>query len=514
MTDQSVPSDDIEPARAGGRRQARHSARLRRGHLRRWPRRVLIVTNVIVAVLVIAAASVYGYTQWRFGQIKRIAVPTLVQPAKSEPPGSPFTVLVVGSDSRAVLTGPGDQQFNDKNNPVTGQRSDTIMLLHVDPKNTRASILSIPRDLWVQIPGKPFKQRINTTFDAGPALLVQAIKDDLGIAVDHYIEVNFDSFRQIVNAVGGVKEYFPTPARDAFSLLRIANAGCVTMTGDQALAFVRARHYEYYLNGRWQFEAESDLARIRRQQSFIKKMLDKAQSSGLTDPLRLNGVIGAVTTNLTLDSGFSRSQLLTLAKRFRAINPAGLASATLPTTEAVIQSNDVLLLKQPDAQQAIAQFLGEALPAPASGAVGPVPTDVKPGDVRLSVRNGSGRPGEATAVANVFRRQGFVLTATGDADNHGYATTTIRYVPGAEEKARYVASLVRGAVQLQRDANVYGADVVLITGQSYAGVGTPGAVTTTTAAPPVTTTTLVPAAPPTTQYELPGTPAGFVPPPC
>jgi LCP family protein required for cell wall assembly len=472
----------------------------------------------MVAVLVIAAGSMFGYAAWRFGQIKRVSVPTLIHPPKSEPPGSPFTVLVVGSDSRAALTAAGDQQqFNDKNNPVTGQRSDTIMLLHVDPKNTRASILSIPRDLWVQIPGKPFKQRINTTFDAGPDLLVQAIKDDLGIAVDHYVEVNFDSFRQVVNAVGGVKEYFPTPAHDAFSALNVANPGCVNMTGNQALAFVRSRHYQFFANGRWQFEAESDLARIRRQQSFIKKMLDKAQSTGLTDPLRLNGVIGAVTVNLTLDSGFSRSQLLSLAKRFHSINPSGLATATLPTTPAVIQSNDVLLLKQPDAQQVIAQFLGETQPAPASGPGGAVPTNVRPGNVRISVRNGSGRLGEASAVADQLRRRGFALTATGDADNHGYATTTIRYVPGAEDKARYVASLVHGAVQLQQDPNVYGADVVLITGQSYAGLGAAGGPASTVAAPsttPTTPSTVAPAAPPTTQYEPPGTPPGFVAPPC
>src|ERR1700730_1510610 len=219
-----------------GRQAGRQRAAVRLGpgvmH-RRWPRRVLIATNVVVAILMIAAGSVYGYVNWRFGQIKRISLPSIFHSAKPEPPGSPCTVLVVGSDSRAVLTGPGDSQFQTSGaNHVTGQRSDTIMLVHIDPKNTRASLLSIPRDLWVQIPGKPFKQRINTTFDTGPDLLVRAIKEDLGIAIDHYVEVNFDSFRQVVNAVGGIKEYFPTPARDAYSLLKIPNAGCYNLNAD------------------------------------------------------------------------------------------------------------------------------------------------------------------------------------------------------------------------------------------------------------------------------------------
>jgi LCP family protein required for cell wall assembly len=499
---------------------ARPDGRFRPGSLRRrWPRRVLVATNVVVAILVIASGSVYGYVNWRFGQIRRISLPSIFHSNKPESAGNPFTVLVVGSDSRAVLTGPGDQQFQTSGaGHVTGQRSDTIMLVHIDPKNTRASILSIPRDLWVQIPGKPYKNRINSTFDSGPDLLVKAITEDLNIPIDHYVEVNFDSFRQVVNAVGGIKEYFPTPARDAYSGLNIANAGCYNLNGDQALAFVRARHYEYRTSRGWISEAESDLARIKRQQTFVRKMVSKAQSSGITDPIRLNGVIAAITTNLKLDSGFHQSQLLSLTKRFRSISPSTLPSNTLPTTRAFIQGNDVLLLKQPDAQQVIAEFLGQSV-APASGLAGPVPTNVKPADVRISVRNGSGRPHEAATVSGSLRRYGFNVITYGDADNHNYATTVVRYAPGALAKAQYAASLVQGGVQLQPDATIYGVDVVLVTGQSYSGLTAPGSANpahTTTAAPATTVapSTLPPGAAPTTAYELPGTPPGFVPPPC
>ncbi len=348
------------PPEAGpGPREKRPAGGLsvRPATVRRWPRRVLIATNVLVAITLVGALSAYGYVGWRLGQIKRISIPSLgSHPAAGA--GSPMTILIVGSDSRAGLSGQDTQSFGSATQ-VTGQRSDTIMLLRVDPRSTAAALLSIPRDLWVPIPGKAYSQRINTTFDTGPDLLVRAIQQNLGIPVDHYMEVSFNTFRQITNAVNGVKQYFPTPARDTYSGLSIPAAGCYNLTGDQALAFVRSRHYEYFANGHWQFEAESDLARIRRQQDFVKKMIAKAQGSGLTNPFRLNSIVSAVANNLTVDKGFSRSTMLSLAKRFRSLSPAALPTSTLPTNPAVIQGNDVLLLKQPDASTAIAQFLGQ-----------------------------------------------------------------------------------------------------------------------------------------------------------
>lgn len=477
---------------------------------RRWPRRVLIATNLLVGVMLVGAVTVYGYANWRFSQIRRILLPHVTANA---PPGAPMTILVVGSDSRSVVTGKDAAQFGGTSQ-VSGQRSDTIMLVHVDPASTKATLLSIPRDLWVPIPGKGFSQRINTTFDSGPDLLVQTIEQSLGIPIDHYVEVNFQSFRDIVNAVGGVKEYFPTPARDAFSLLKIPAAGCYSLNGEMALQFVRARHYEYRVNGRWVFEAESDLARIKRQQSFIKKTIAKAQGSGLTNPLELNQIIGSVTNNLTLDKNFSQSLLLSLGKRFRALAPDSLPTVTLPTTAAVIGGADVLLLQQPAARQAISDFLApgqDSTTTSTTTAGGGSAT--APSSVRVTVLNGTGRPGEASKAAVDLQHQGFVVSTGGSAPNFSFATTTVRYRPGQQAKAQLVASAIEGPTQLQSDANVQG-DVELITGLSFEGIKTiPGAsgVTTPTTR---TTPTTDSSTPTSTVYELPGTPAGFTPPPC
>ena len=483
--------------------------------MRRWPRRVLVATNVVVAVTLIAAGSVYGYVSWRFGQINRVTLPSLFRGGHSDPPGQPMTILIVGSDSRAGITGSDTQAFGSAAQ-VGGQRSDTIMLLHIDPKSTRATLMSIPRDLWVPIPGKNYQQRINTTFDNGPDLLVRTIKQDLGIDVNHYIEVNFNSFRDVVNAVGGVKQYFPTPAKDSFSDLNIPNAGCYTLNGQTALQFVRARHYEYFQNGRWHVEGESDLARIKRQQQFIKKMIAKAQSSGLTNPLELNRIIGGVTNNLTVDSGFSQNLMLSLAKRFRSLAPDSMPTITLPNTPTTIQGNAVLLLKQPDAGLTIANFVGAPQPSSTSTTRPAAPPNVHPADVRVAVLNGSGRPGEAGRAELALQRQGFVVTRIGSANNFGYTQSVIRYAPGAEGKAQLLASVVQGStISAQPDSSIVGADVVLITGQSYTGISAVQSSGSPTTAPPTSrgqTTTVPPATPPTTTYALPGAPSGFTPP--
>jgi LCP family protein required for cell wall assembly len=429
-----------------------------------------------------------------------------------------MTILVVGSDNRSNLKQANDKQMFGSGSGVAGQRSDTIILVRVDPKSGQASIMSIPRDLWVDIPGKSFKQRINTTFDTGPDLLVQAIQQDIGIQVDHYVEVNFDTFRQMTNAVGGIRQYFPTRARDVMSGLNIPAAGCYTLSGDQALGFVRSRHYEYYARGSWHFEAESDLARIKRQQQFIKKMLAKVQGSGLTDPLRLNSIVAGVTTNLTVDKGLSQHEMLSLAKRFRSLSPATLPSTTLPTVPTKIAGNDVLLLKQPEAQQAIATFLGQSpgggtTASPAAKGSG----DVKPGDVRVQILNGTGRAGEASQAEAALRNQGFSVTAIGTSTKARSASSVIRYATGADSKAALVASSLIGGAQLQPDPTLQAADVILVTGQSYRGIQKPSPSTPATTAPPAPAPT-APAAPATTPttagYELPGTATGSVLPPC
>ncbi|MGH9123808.1 MAG: LCP family protein [Acidimicrobiales bacterium] len=499
--------------------------------VRRWPRRMLVLANVLVALTLLMAASAYAYANWRVGQIKRVDIPSLVGgtqaagAAGSAVPaaaGAPMTILVVGSDSRAGNTGGDTAQFGSASD-VAGQRSDTIMLVHLVPATRQAAILSIPRDLWVPIPGQG-DSRINTAFDTGADLLVKAIETDLGIPIDHFVEVDFQSFRDIVNAVGGVKQYFPTPARDAYSLLNIPAAGCYNMTGDMALSFVRARHYEYQVDGSWQYEAQSDLARIERQQSFVKKMITKAEGENITNISAINGIIGGITTNLTLDSGFSQNLLLSLAERYRTLDSSTLPTSTLPTVPEVIGGADVLQLQQPDASQAIDNFLHPAAPATKAGNGSSTPSTVStpsttvpnipPSSVQVAVRNGSGRSGEAASTASALSRRGFEVASVGSASSFTYSTSEVLYGPGNKAKAQLVASAVEGGAQIQSDPTVQGADVELITGQSFQGISTIPLAASSSPSTASNPTSTVPSATTTTIYQLPGTPAGSTPPSC
>jgi len=266
-------------------------------------------------------------------------------------------------------------------------------------------------------------------------------------------------------------------------------------------------------------EPESDLARIKRQQSFIKKVITKAQGSGLTNPITLNNLVGGVTNNLTLDKGFSKNLLLSLAKRFRGLSPDSLPTATLPTNPARIQGKDVLVLDQSKAPLAINEFLGRTQAATTTPTG---PSSVQPSDIKVTVLNGSGRAGEAAQAATGLQHDGFQVVSSHSADNFNYTGSVVRYPPGSEAKAQLVARAVQGGAQLKADPTIQGADVELVTGQSYrgiaaipagngSGIGTSTSPATQGAGSAVTT---VPATPPTTAYELPGAPAGFVPPAC
>ncbi len=334
---------------------------------KRWPRRVLITANVLVLALLALGVSAFGYVEWRLGQINRIKVAGLVQPT-----GGPLTILAVGSDTRDL--GKGAQAAFGNAQQVSGHRSDTIMLIRVVPATASVALLSIPRDLLVPIPGMG-TTRINAAFDSGPDLLVQVIEQDLGIQVNHFMVVNFYTFTQIADSLGGVYQYFPTPARDLWSGLTVPRAGCFLLKGSQALGFVRSREYQYYLNGSWQYQLvpESDLARIQRQQDFVKLAIRKAEHVAPTNPVALNSILAGITGSLTVDSGFSNSLMLRLAVAMRHVHASAIPDWTYPAVNSVSVPGALDPVPSAD-QQMVRQFLGYGLPAaPKANASAPVP---------------------------------------------------------------------------------------------------------------------------------------------
>jgi len=366
--------------RAAIRKAQRRASRSPAASNARRRRRLLLALVVVLVVAVAGVGGGYGYARMRFGQISAVDVPSLkAQP----PPGKPFNLLMVGSDSRQGLND-GNQFGN-----VAGQRADVLILVHIIPATHSARLLSIPRDLYVPIAGTSGSAKINSAFDKGPNQLVDTIQRALGVPINHYLLVDFDGFRKVVDALGGINLDFPVPVRDwkdgrNNSGLDVPAPGCRHVDGQQTLALARSRYFQYQgSDGIWHDDPGFDLGRIRRQQTFLRVLAARALGKGLANPLRANAFASSLVHSLTRDRGLTIGQVARLAGEFRSFDPDKLASQTIPTTVAVHQGAEVLrpsdpgfqqawndpahweqilLPKQPDTRRAVDSFLGESAP--------------------------------------------------------------------------------------------------------------------------------------------------------
>jgi LCP family protein required for cell wall assembly len=353
--------------------------RKRRGRRKRsWLDRILLAGVVVVAMALLAVGSSYAYIQYRFDQVTKVSVKHLTR----APVGQPFNVLLIGSDSRAGLSAADQVHFGNQS-AAGGQRSDVVKVVHVIPATGQVSVLSIPRDTVVSVAGNSSEigkyNRINATYNTGPDQLVQTIEANFGIPIEHVVQINFDGFRGAVDAIGGINLNFPYPAMDSYTGLNIQQTGCQHVNGESSLAVARSRHYEYKKNGYWQYDGTSDFGRIQRQNAFLKALINQAETK--YNPLTLNAFIGSVVQGVTIDSTFSASDLISLARQFHTFASQSLATATLPTYSADSSEfgylGSVLYVQQPQASQVISQFLGQApepAPTPAPGPYGVVST--------------------------------------------------------------------------------------------------------------------------------------------
>jgi LCP family protein required for cell wall assembly len=281
-------------------------------------KRFLLVL-LIGAVLVVFGA--FAYLKWLEGRIDHIPAEELVS---LEPTVSsiPRTFLIVGTDSRENL--PDD--FEDFFGEFSGSRSDVIMLVHFVP-GAGAQLLSIPRDLKTDIPGWE-TNRINAAFArGGPELLVQTIKRELDISINHYIEIGFGGFAQLVDAVGGVTLDFDYPARDRKSGLDVG-AGLQHLDAEMALAYVRSRFYQEFRDGEWVSVSGADISRTRRQQRLLLALFDHVTSrAGAFD---LPSFVSTLTDQITADEGLTAGLLLELGRNAMALRSGQLETATLP----------------------------------------------------------------------------------------------------------------------------------------------------------------------------------------
>jgi len=329
----------------------------------------MIGSGVIVLLAIMLGLGGYFYLSYQFHQIKKVHVLHLkkVPPPKPGKPDSPFTVLLVGSDSRAFVDNsgectafstPGSCQSN-----TGGQRSDVIILVRVVPANHKIEMMSIPRDTWVTIPGHvqyiSGQNRINAAFNNGPSLLVQTIEQDFHVPVNYFVEVNFIGLQSMVDAIGGIHLDFKYPVKDTVSGLNVPTPGCQIVHGGRALALVRSRHLQYEVSpGVWDQDYGSDFTRIRNQQAFFRAVIHQLNNE-ITNPFALNDFIGAAAHNLTIDQTLTEGTLLKLAREFHNFPPGSLKAATMPTVGPYITSGgaEVLLPAAASDEVMIKKFL-------------------------------------------------------------------------------------------------------------------------------------------------------------
>ncbi|HEX3980927.1 MAG TPA: LCP family protein, partial [Acidimicrobiales bacterium] len=327
----------------------------------RWLDRLLLAGIVVVVLALAAMGGGFAYVQYRFHQVTKVTVRHL----KKAPVGQPFNVLLIGSDSRVGESAAQAAHFGSESE-TGGQRSDVVKIVHIIPATGQVSVLSIPRDTMVTVVGNTSEigkyNRINSTYNSGPDQLVQTIEANFGIPIEHVVQIDFEGLEGAVDAIGGIHLDFPYPAKDTYTGLQITQTGCQLVNGGYSLALARSRHYEYYKDGYWQYDGTSDFGRIQRQNAFLKAVINQAESK--YNPLTLNAFVGSVVHGVTVDSTFSISDLISLAREFHTFSSNSLATATLPTfsqsSELFSSLGDVLYVQQPQALQVITQFLGEA----------------------------------------------------------------------------------------------------------------------------------------------------------
>jgi LCP family protein required for cell wall assembly len=414
--------------------------------------------GVFTVFVLLVLAGGLAYYWYKLNSLDRVDV-SLAAAAANQPQN----FLLVGSDTRDIsrdtpdaggIFGKGDsEQFS-------GQRADTIVIARVDPKRTSIELLSIPRDLLVTKPNSTSRTKINATYNSGPQALIDTIQSNLGIDINHYVEVNFQSFKGLVDAIGGVPMYFDRAMYDKNTGLSIRKAGCYNLTPVQALAFARSRHLFYSDGSRWVSDGTADLGRITRQQVFLRHALAKISTLGITNLGTINSLVNVAIDNVKVDSALSTGQMISLARKFARFNSADMVTHQLPT----IPSGGNLLIDSNGAQPILDIFRGKS-PSTASNQSSASTTTIPNASVTVSVMNGTGKPGLARQAGDVLASISFNL---GTVDNAAPATTsTIYYAKGDKAAATAVASHVLPSPDLVVDSSLGADNVRLVLGSEY-----------------------------------------------
>lgn len=362
--------------------------------------------------------------------------------------------LLVGTDGRDGLGHGQKQLYHLGGTPC--HCTDTIMLVHVSADRQRASIVSIPRDSYVRLPGArrgPVRgaaaaaaaavthpAKINEAYaDGGPKLTVRTVEQMTGVHIDHYIEVDFVSFMKTVDVIGGVPVCTTTPLKDPFTGLDLP-VGTTTLNGGQALQYVRSRH----------IDGAADLGRMQRQQRFLAQVIHRITSGDtLRDPVKLSSVAGTVLGSVRADQGLRPTDLIGLARGMKGFSPSSSEFVQVPLSNAGFYVPGVGSTVKWDERKAGRLWASIRADRPLTVRGGPRPAgdrvEIAPAQIRVKVENGTLTNGLGATAQKQLAATGFVTPGLPYTADHRTDHTVIRYDPRWDRSVRSLAAALPGA---------------------------------------------------------------------
>ncbi|WP_444545790.1 LCP family protein [Streptomyces litmocidini] len=392
--------------------------------------------------------------------------------------GHGMNVLLVGTDGRDRITSEERAKYRLGGEPC--HCTDTIMLVHISEDRERASVVSLPRDSYAEMPehtdlnsgrkhhAHPVK--LNAAYaEGGPGLTVRTVESMTGVKIDHYLEVDFTSFMRTVDAVGGVQICTTRALKDPYTGLALS-PGTHELDGGQALQYVRSRH----------IDGAADLGRMQRQQRFLAALIERMTNGGvLLNPVRFREVATTMLSSVRADEDFGTDQLLALAKAMHGFTPASSEFVSVPIGDMSFPVKGIGSTVKWDAAKAqkLFQAVREDQPlspqkatAPASAkAPKAVVVDVPPRTVRVQVYNGTRTDGLGRKVDDALRATGFDTTRTprtGAGRERG--RTVVEYDPRWDRSAKSLAAALPGAEL--REVPGRGGTLRVTVGDDYKGV--------------------------------------------
>ena len=423
----------------------------------------------VAVVVLLALGGAYAVYRHLNGNIHQVNISGELgtQPVDSHPQAE--NIMVIGSDTRNGV-GKGYGQG------LTTDQSDTLMIMHIAADRKWVDVMSIPRDSWVNIPAckmgngqtsAPTTFKINEAYavgnldgnhtDLGVACTIKTLEQDTGIHIDHFVSINFEGFRAMVNALGGVEECNTAPINDPKSNLHLS-AGHHLLHGYVALAYVRAR---YTLgNG-------SDLERIGRQQAFMSSLVARVKSK-LLNPIAIYHFLDAATKSITIDSQLGGIHgLYDLATSVRNLPASQVTFFTLPTypRQLVVPTDTANLLWTQPEDSTIFQDFRDDIPVSNASLQPTKKPKISPHTVSVSVRNGTAQYGLEDSVGSLLQEKGFNVTSMLQEQTQDITETVIKYHAGQAAAARLLERKIPGSAVQEVPGT--SSRLVLLLGSNY-----------------------------------------------